>query len=218
MGPNGNRVAHSGKSPQLTMTGLQDLLRDCEDDLVASWEAAYEPGTPTPTGQRIGGWFRAWLRSLGPTLKHAPGDPSATPSILGPPSANADGEAVAIAVDALAGARACAVFHREIMRLAGLRNIELTATEHSALVAWTSSAVAQFISRERERQDEAAHHVAHELRNPLGSALMALTLLRPRIAVADDARLADTLERNLKRLAFTIDEQVVRDLGGNSDK
>ena len=200
------------------MTGLYNLLRDCEDDLVASWAAAYEPGPPTPAGERMLECIRVWVKGLGPTLTHAPGDPSATPLILGPPAPNADGEGPGVTVDALAGARACAVFHREIVRLAGARHIELTATEQSALVGWTSSAVAELISCNRERQNEAAHHVAHELRNPLGAALMALTLLRPRITVADDARLADTLERNLKRLAVAIDEQIVRDLGGKLTK
>jgi signal transduction histidine kinase len=58
--------------------------------------------------------------------------------------------------------------------------------------------------------DDASAQLAHDLRNPLGSALMAVTLLRTHIDAAKDVRLLDVLERNLKRLETIIDERIAR--------
>ena len=60
------------------------------------------------------------------------------------------------------------------------------------------------------RGDDEATKLAHDLRNPLGSALMALTILRARLTAADDLRLLDTLERNLRRVDLVIDERIAK--------
>jgi signal transduction histidine kinase len=57
---------------------------------------------------------------------------------------------------------------------------------------------------------DASEQLAHDLRNPLGSALMAVTLLRTRIDAPQDVRLLDVLERNLKRVDRVIDERIAR--------
>jgi signal transduction histidine kinase len=61
-----------------------------------------------------------------------------------------------------------------------------------------------------QRSVDDTSKLAHDLRNPLGSALMALTLLRARLTSTDDLRLLDTLERNLKRLDRIIDERIAK--------
>jgi len=88
------------------------------------------------------------------------------------------------------------------------RDLTVTPREQQVLFSWASAAVAEILALDERRRQRVSSKVAHDLRNPLGSALMALTLLRQRLATADDLRLLDTLERNLRRVDKIVDERL----------
>jgi signal transduction histidine kinase len=74
-----------------------------------------------------------------------------------------------------------------------------------------AEAVAQYArQRDAELQRQANEHfafIAHELRNPLGSALLALSLLRDKALMPED-RLAKVLDRALARMHQLIEESL----------
>jgi signal transduction histidine kinase len=77
------------------------------------------------------------------------------------------------------------------------------------LYAGTAEAVAAYVQRRNEEaQRQAGEHlafIAHELRNPLGSARTALALLR-RTALASGGKLVELLDRNLAQLRELVDQ------------
>jgi signal transduction histidine kinase len=77
------------------------------------------------------------------------------------------------------------------------------------LYAGTAEAVAAYVQRRNEEaQRQAGEHlafIAHELRNPLGSARTALAALR-RTALASGGKLVELLDRNLARLRELVDQ------------
>jgi signal transduction histidine kinase len=111
-------------------------------------------------------------------------------------------------VDVVAVTRAFGVLHGRVVELAADVDVELTPADHRALAAVVNGAVARAAVDAAQRHCDEMYRMAHQLRNPLGSALMALTLLRARADLGEHARLADMLERNLKRLQALIDESV----------
>jgi signal transduction histidine kinase len=74
--------------------------------------------------------------------------------------------------------------------------------------AGTAAAISQFVhERDAELQRQSAEHmgfIAHELRNPLGSARMAFALLGEKGALQEE-RSAQVLDRSLRRVSELID-------------
>jgi signal transduction histidine kinase len=92
----------------------------------------------------------------------------------------------------------------------------LTPIETRVLVAqldWgTREAIGAYVARrDEEVQHEQSRHVAfiaHELRNPLGAASVAMKLLRETGDI-DESRMHDIIERSLARLTNLVDEVLV---------
>jgi signal transduction histidine kinase len=114
------------------------------------------------------------------------------------------------AVDPVAAVRAYGALHVLILDLAAERLVTVTAAEHRALASVVHSAIAKATAAHLRRLSSEVHHVAHQLRNPLGSAIMALTLLTSRVTLGSEGRLAETLARNLERLRVLIDDMIPR--------
>lgn len=92
----------------------------------------------------------------------------------------------------------------------------LTLTESRVLVEQLNRGTADAISAYVERRDEEvrleqARHVAfiaHELRNPLGAASVAMKLLRETGSI-DGSRMHDIIDRSLVRLTSLVDDVLV---------
>jgi signal transduction histidine kinase len=103
-----------------------------------------------------------------------------------------------------------------LFELVDEHRIEVTVPELRALsqfvIGSISAAAASYANRrDEEVRGHAAEHLAflaHELRNPLSSARMALGLIRDRGELTP-SRAADSLERGLQRLTTLIDDALV---------
>jgi signal transduction histidine kinase len=124
-----------------------------------------------------------------------------------PEEANAE-ESLPTVLDALAAATAFGRLHDRILEIAAERGAEVSLGEHRVLVSRVSAAVLGAVETQRRQHERELHRMAHQLRNPLGSAMMALTLLRSKVDLGEGTRLADMAERNLKKLEGLIDEAV----------
>jgi signal transduction histidine kinase len=98
--------------------------------------------------------------------------------------------------------------HGRILDIAAERGFELSLAEHRVLASRVNAAIARAAAAQRRKHERDLHRIAHKLRNPLSSAMMALTLLRKRVDLGESARLAETAERNLRKLQGFIDEAV----------
>lgn len=104
-----------------------------------------------------------------------------------------------------------------ILDLAEEQGVALTVAEvralSRALDVARATAVSQYIlERDREQREQAALHVAflaHEIRNPLGSARLALQALRARGVLPPDSRQAEVLELSLARLQEQVDHSLL---------
>jgi signal transduction histidine kinase len=84
----------------------------------------------------------------------------------------------------------------------------------SKLLVGASSDAAEQFSSDRDEQiaKQSAQHLAflaHELRNPLASARLTLTIMKRHNEIGPDSKLAATLERNLTRLEKLIDDSLL---------
>jgi len=103
------------------------------------------------------------------------------------------------------------VLHACILDLAGEAGVTLSLDEQGLVQRWITTGVADAVGeyvrqRDLEFQRQASEHlgfIAHEVRNPLGVARMALDRLR-REAVPP-SRALDMMDRNLRRASDLID-------------
>jgi len=100
--------------------------------------------------------------------------------------------------EALAAARALAVLHGLVVETAADHDVAMSLGEHAIVASHVSGAVEALVGKTQQRAQ--LEHLAHQIRNPLGSALMAASLLRAKVDLGEGARLGDMLERNLKRV------------------
>jgi signal transduction histidine kinase len=122
-------------------------------------------------------------------------------------------------LDPAVATRAYGSLHGLILETAAKLGIEVSLAEQKTLVLQVNETVARALAGYVRNQERELHRVAHELRNPLGSAMMALTLLRSRVDLGDHIRLAEMLERNLHRLEQGLDDALARrqrDEGGKA--
>lgn len=102
--------------------------------------------------------------------------------------------------------------HRCVIDISHEAGHLIDAREQGVIARWLNSgivhAVSQYITiRDAELHRQASEHlgfIAHEIRNPLSSASMALRLLQAG-ALAGGGRVVEALERNLKRTLDVID-------------
>lgn len=102
-----------------------------------------------------------------------------------------------------------------IVEEAGAAGIVIGTRERETLFDCVITGIAEAVSeyqrqRDAELQRQMSEHfafIAHELRNPLGSAVTALALLRDGGKITD-ARLADFVQRSLKRMHDVVDRSL----------
>jgi signal transduction histidine kinase len=139
--------------------------------------------------------------------------PEAIPLPGGGTSAEQHGaQRLRLGFDAREVVREYGMLHSCILQLAKHEGVDITVEEHEVLVrsinAGMADAISQYVAqRDAEMQRSASEHIgfiAHEIRNPLSAARVAFDRLRAR-ELASGGRLANLLDRNLKRTAEVID-------------
>jgi len=186
------------------MPHLHDLLRECRENLRDAWgrSVSSQPAGSSATHDAYAS-FASFLGELVSALRvGASGDASPEP---GEPDSE---EPLSTGLDTLVALRAFGLLHSRILDIAAERGVEVSLGEHRVLASRVSAAVVRAVEGQRRQHERELHRMAHQLRNPLGSAMMALTLLRSKVDLGEGARLADMAERNLKKLEGLIDEAV----------
>jgi signal transduction histidine kinase len=199
---------------------LHDLLLEHRDELIHRWtqEARQDLDVPSVSRAELREGMPVFLTELARALRRAVVGPSAAPPAV-PETAEEHGrQRFAIGFDVISVAREYGILHRCILESVADRGVEVSLAEHVVLSTFTNEAVAHAVAeyarqRDEELQRNTSNHVAfvaHELRNPLGHATLAFTLLRSSAGLDDDNRLVQTVERNLKRLQRLVDQSLVR--------
>jgi signal transduction histidine kinase len=189
------------------MSNLHQLLVDCESELLERWTPTL-PGAPdSVSGSKAKEHLALFLADLrSSSLATDRGD---TLRSEAPPNDPPTGD-LEEAVDPVAAVHAYGALHVLILDLATERGVPVTASEQRALASVVHAAIAKATAAHLRRLSSDVHHVAHQLRNPLGSAIMALTLLTSRVTLGSEGRLAETIARNLERLRVLIDDMILR--------
>jgi signal transduction histidine kinase len=187
------------------MLRLHELLGEYEDRLRDVWARSVSCDTDASSGgaDAVNEGFSAFLSELTSALRDAVSGGSSAP----PGTLESDG-GDSLSLDAVVATRAFGALHGCVLEVAAERGVEVSLAEHLALASLVNAAIARAAAGQRLQHDRDLHRIAHQLRNPLGSAIMALTLLRSRVDLGDSGRLADVAERNLRRLQGLIDEAV----------
>jgi signal transduction histidine kinase len=188
------------------MAHLHDLTEEFEQRLIARWAATVVEQGVRELDDGIHGRVAGFLAELRVALRRAVDENA--PSLAGEPSAHVAPPAVpaAGARDVRVVVRAFAALERLLLELASTHGITVSAAEQMTLASHISVAVIAAADDQSRESVERGYRTAHQLRNPLGSAMMAVTLLRGKVDFGPHARLIDTLERNLKRLETLINE------------
>jgi hypothetical protein len=180
-----------------TRKAYLELFVDRRERILDEWARAAESHTPPlPTDERARRSMRSVLAEMVLALEGGDGEGRANVEQGGTPR------------DVAAQARSYGVLHRVVTTEARVGGIELTPAEQATVTSTIHEAIARSIDTHLEGEERRLHRVAHQLRNALGSATMALTLLRARIDLGDNARLGEMLERNLLKLQGHIDTVV----------
>jgi signal transduction histidine kinase len=150
--------------------------------------------------------------------------PEALP--LPPSSGNAEehgAQRFRLGFDVAEVAREYGLLHECILDIAEQEGAQITVRDERVIAKWLNMGLVDAISqhvaqRDAEAERQTSQHIgfiAHELRNPLGLALMAFRRLR-RQELEGGGRWVDSVERNLVRTADLIDNtlnQVALKLG-----
>jgi hypothetical protein len=176
---------------------LHELLLESEDELSKSWNAA----VPDPKAREgVATFFTKLKAALGGATVEG------TPCPQGPEPEGDETHDPGVGFDPAAATRAYGVLHGSLLEAAETRGIEVGLEEQKALASHVNQAIARAVTGHMRTQHRELRRVAHELRNPLGSAMMALTLLRSRADLGEHTRLAEMIERNLQRVERGLDE------------
>jgi signal transduction histidine kinase len=103
------------------------------------------------------------------------------------------------------------MLHECILEVAAEAGLEVAHRDQALVVKWLNAGIAEAVSqyvkqRDLELQRQSSEHlgfIAHELRNPLGSARMAFERLRRK--ELEESRTVEMLDRGLRRTAEMID-------------
>jgi signal transduction histidine kinase len=191
---------------------LFELLRERKDQLIAAW------------GNRIKGLVASASLPRAELLDHMPAfvdeviqalHPAAVP--LPPVSARAEehGEQrLGLGFDVAEVVREYGMLHECILEVAAEAGLAIPRRDHLILTKWVNVGIADAVSqyvkeRDLEMQRQSSEHlgfIAHELRNPLGSARLAFERLRRNeLRSWAESRTVEMLDRGLKRTAQMID-------------
>jgi signal transduction histidine kinase len=207
------------------MNNLYELLDAHEDKLLRAWTNEISGGQETPPEPEDGhraarekeraraiGFLAELKTALAAAASTgAPSPPSPKPREREP----GPGEAVEPGPDIPTTTRAFGALHTLLLELAADGEVVVSPAEQMTLATHTHAAIAWEAEAHLRQYNRELWRTAHQLRNPLGSAMMALTLLRSRVDFGQNARLAETLERNLKRIEGLIDEAVADHKGSS---
>jgi signal transduction histidine kinase len=187
---------------------LHGVLKDRRADLIALWTARLRGGVVTEELPRaelvdhIPGFVDEIIRALYPDALPLP-----------PMSAYAEehGEQrLRLGFDVAEVVREYGALHECILQLARQEGLAVSFRDQEVVAkhlnAGIADAVSQYVRhRDAETQRQTSEHlgfIAHELRNPLGAAVLAFRQLR---AELQDSRAVEILERNLRRTSEMID-------------
>jgi signal transduction histidine kinase len=187
------------------MRHLYELLEEHRERLLVAWAGfmAGDAGTASVPNAQARADASMFLSELTAALRLiSTGEVPASAPLSEPRSE----EETTATPDALTATRALGSLHGLILEIAADRGIRPTLAEQLTLASHMNIAVGRAAGLETRRHKRELRHLAHQLRNPLGSALMALALLRSRIDLGENTRLAELTERNLKRMQGLIDE------------
>jgi hypothetical protein len=198
------------------MRHLHDVLAARRDDLLQRWERNGEGYSAVRTPAAA----RSLLAEIEEALRHAVEDDEASPPEAAGQDTNARGDSTkpgytpaGLEDHVMVVVRAHGRLQRDILSLAAENAVDVSLAEQRAVAAVVGLAIEGAVARYLVEKDRELHRVGHDLRNPLGSALMALSLLRRRGNLGENEHLADTIERNLRRVQLLIDEKVARPSG-----
>jgi signal transduction histidine kinase len=190
------------------MSNLHQLLVDCESEILKRWTRTLPDAPGSGSGSKDKEHLALFLADLrSSSLATDRGD---TAPLFDVPQNDPPSGDLEEAVDPVAAVHAYGALHVLILDLAAERGVPVTASEHRALASVAHAAIARATAAHLRRLSRKVHHVAHQLRNPLSSAIMALTLLTSRVALGSEGRLAETIARNLERLRVLIDDMILR--------
>jgi signal transduction histidine kinase len=180
------------------MLHLHELFGEYKDELLEAGAVVDLEGRSDPKARE---WLSSFLMDLAIALRYAAEGASTSSKT----DAN-EGDDPGLGHDPIAATRAYGFLHDCILRIATDRGVEVSLAEHRTLAGHVNEAVVRGVEWHMRTQERERHRVAHELRNALGSAKMALTLLRSRADLGAHIRLAEMLDRNLQRLERALDE------------
>jgi signal transduction histidine kinase len=193
----------------VAVANLFELLKERKGHLITCW------------GNRIKSLVASASLPRAELLDHIPAFvdeliqalyPTAIP--LPPTSARAEqhGEQrLGLGFDVAEVVREYGMLHECILDVAAEAGLEIAKTEQAVIVRWLNAGIADALSqyvkqRDLELQRQSSEHlgfIAHELRNPLGSARMAFERLRRK--ELKESRTVEMLDRGLRRTAEMID-------------
>jgi signal transduction histidine kinase len=189
---------------------LHSLLKERREDLIELWtrRVASALGAAGLSNPELVDHIPAFVDDLTAALH-----PEAMP--LPPSSHNCDehgAQRLRLGFDVAEVVREYGLMHKSIIELARERDVSIDSREQETLAAWLNvgiaTSVAEYVARrDAEYQRQSTEHlgfIAHEVRNPLAAARMALQLLR-RSEGEQRARTLETADRNLRRAADVID-------------
>jgi signal transduction histidine kinase len=187
------------------MEHLHELLDEHEAELLERWTRCTAPEGTSPDDPRAREGLSAFLTDLKTALRVATSGEGPAQAMA---PAGDDAELSDAGLDALDATRAYGRMQALILQLAADRSLDVSVAEQLILASRVNATIARSAAMQARKHHHELHRVAHQLRNPLGSALMAMTLLRSKTDLGANARLAEIVERNLQRLQGLIEEAV----------
>jgi hypothetical protein len=197
-----------------TINGLHGLLKARRDDLLACWTTKIKgeiTGAPVARAElldRMPSFVDELVAALYPDAIPLPGS-----------SGNAEehgAQRLRLGFDVAEVVQEYGLLHQCILAMARDAGLDISLHEQSivaqSLNKGIADAVSQYVSqRDQELRRQSSEHlafIAHELRNPLSAARLALRRLRQKDP-AVGGRTTDLLERNLRRIAEMIESALV---------
>jgi signal transduction histidine kinase len=197
---------------------LVELLEQCHDEIVERWidRAAGRLAPRALPRPQLADHMPGFLRELAAALRTAEGGPPGRLPERSPKSQQHGEQRLMLGIDIASVVGEFGVMAEVIWDLARERGVDISVDEIALLMrsintGMRDSAEQYTNRRDKEQRELAAHHfafLAHELRNPLQSARMALQLLEERgVVPLGNAR--NVLDRGLLHIQELIDRALI---------
>jgi signal transduction histidine kinase len=192
--------------------GLARFLRDRQEKVVATWLERLKEMLSDPELARaeLRDHIPDFVRGLIAAL--SPGDPPE--SVISAPGSAHGTQRFRVGFDLREVVSEYGLLQEVVLELAAAEGLEISFVEMRDLSAAMNRGIAEAVSAfaEERRQSEARQagkyvaFISHELRNPLGGALLSLDLLDGTALDERQTRFAALARRNLNRLRGLIDQ------------